>query len=268
MTLAWLDPYALALVDTWHRVIPRRPLSAQQIRDVRIISHRGERTTQIAENTFAAFDPLTDKVWGLECDVRYSRDGVPMVFHDPDLARIYGCNDQLCTLDAAEMRRRFPTTPTLAELVSRYGGRLHLMLEFKAEMRLQPEAQLRATREALGTLKPGRDYHLMSLDCPTLDWMSQGFDPSALVPIARSNVEQMSAYARDQACAGLAGHYALLSRRRNQTHRALGQWVGVGFPDSINALRFAVQQGATHIFTNQALAVQSMLARENSASKA
>lgn len=268
MSLAWLDPYALALVDTWYRAVPRQRLSPQQLRDVRIISHRGERSANIAENTFAAFDPLADKVWGLECDVRFSRDGVPMVFHDPDLARIYGCNDQLCTLDASDLRSRFPHTPTLAELVSRYAGRLHLMLEFKAEMRLQPEAQLRATREALGTLRPGIDYHLLSLDCPTLDWLGQGFASSALVPIARSNVEQMSTYARRHACAGMAGHYALLGRRRNQAHHALGQWIGVGFPDSINALRFAVQQGASHIFTNQALALQSMLARENSANNA
>lgn len=268
MAMPWLDPYLLALVDAWYRAIPRARPSPEQLAAVRIISHRGERSARVPENTFAAFDALPGKVWGLECDVRFSRDGVPMVFHDPDLARIYGCDQRLCDLDAAELRQRFPFTPTLAELAQRYAGRIHLMLEFKAEARPQSERRLQAVREALAALRPGQDYHLMSLDCTSLDWLGQGFPSSSLVAIARSNVEQMSRYALHRNCAGLAGHFALLRARHAQPHIARGQWVGLGFPASRNALRFAVQQGASHIFTNQALTLQSLLAQENNASKA
>lgn len=268
MALPWLDPYLLALVDTWYRAVPRRRLTPQQVRQVRIISHRGERSPKVPENTFAAFDALPGKVWGLECDVRFSHDGVPMVFHDADLARIYGCDERLCDLSAQALKQRFPFTPTLSDLVHRYGGRIHLMLEFKAEPRPQSEERLRATREALGTLSPGQDYHLLSLDCETLDWLGEGFPNHALVAIARSNVEQMSRYASRQQCAALTGHYALLRKHTIQPHLADGRWIGVGFPESLHALRFAVQQGASHIFTNQALAMQSLLARENNANNA
>ncbi len=265
---ARLDPYLLTAVDAFFKHWPRSRPTAQQLTAARIISHRGERRRpDILENTFAAFDPLPGKVWGLECDVRFSRDGVPMVFHDADLRRIFGVDVQLCDLDQSQLAQRFGQIPTLAALVQRYGDTLHLMLEFKAEPRPHPEQQLRAVQAALGSLSPGRDFHLMSLDIPTLDWLGQAW-PTALVTIARHNVQVMSDYALRRSCAGMTGHYALLSRATVQRHRAAGQWCGLGFPASRQCLRYCLNQGATYLFSNHALALQHALECEKSASKA
>lgn len=268
MALPWLDPLILGLVDAWYALVPRLRPDLELLRQARILSHRGERDAPgVIENSFAAFDPLPGRVFGLECDVRFSRDGVPMVFHDADLYRIFSCRERLADLDLASLRRRFPRIPTLRELVERYGGQLHLAIEFKQEPRPDPQAQLRSVCEALEPLSPGQDFHLMSLDCATLDWLRPAFS-GCLAAIARSNVRQMGHYARAHDCAGMTGHYALLHRAHNIPHLQDGRWVGIGFPESRNALRYALQQGATWLFSNQALALQAMLDREKSRSRA
>ncbi len=266
MALPWLDPFVLGLVDTWYALVPRLRPDPALLRQTRILSHRGERDAAgVIENSFAAFDPLPGRVFGLECDVRFSRDGVPMVFHDADLYRIFNCRERLCDLDSHSLRQRFPQIPSLRELVERYGGQLHLAIEFKQETRPDPAAQLHAVRAALAPLSPARDFHLMSLDCATLDWLRPAF-PDCLVAIARGNVSEMGEYAQACNCAGMTGHYALLHRARNIPHLQQGRWVGIGFPESRNALRYALHQGATWLFSNQALALQAMLEREKSRS--
>lgn len=268
MLPAWLDPYLLHAADTWYRLRPRPRLPRDALLQTRIISHRGERDDrQVLENTFAAFDPLPGRVHGLECDIRFSRDGTPMVFHDADLLRLYACHERLCDLSFHEIRKRFPQIPTLAELTRRYGRRLHLILEFKAEVRQAPARQLASVTAALSGLQGSRDFHLMSLDIPTLEWLGQAY-PHCRVTIARHNVAQMSAYGLSSGCAGITGHYALLDKRHNRPHLAAGQWIGLGFPQTRHQLRYALHQGARWIFSNQALALEALREDEIKLSRA
>lgn len=263
-----LDPYLLAAVDAFHDVWPRRRPSRAMLEAAKVISHRGERPHRnIIENSFAAFDPLPNRVWALECDIRFSRDGQPMVFHDVDLQRIYSCRERLCDLDQHEIQQRFPQIPSLLQLVQRYAGKLHFMLEFKAEPRSDPDAQLKTVQHALQGLQAQRDFHLMALDIETLSWLGKIW-PQACVPIARHNVAEMSAYAVQSGCAGMTGHYALLRHSAIQFHLQHDQWSGLGFPASRNCLRYCLNQGASHLFSNHALALQAELEREKSASKA
>jgi glycerophosphoryl diester phosphodiesterase len=53
-----------------------------------IIAHRG--SSEITpENTIASFSKaITDGAEGIELDVRLSKDGVPIVFHDETLERL------------------------------------------------------------------------------------------------------------------------------------------------------------------------------------
>lgn len=268
MALTWLDPLLIAGVDTYYRLVPRPAPSPQALAKARIISHRGERqASDVIENSFAAFDPLPGKVFGLECDVRFTRDLVPVVFHDADLLRVLGTRERLCDLDWATLRQRFPQIPRLRELLERYAGRIHLMIEFKAEPRPQPQVQLQTLRQELSILQPRRDFHALSLDTATLDWLRPAFG-ECLVAIARSNVEQMSRYALVHRCAALTGHYALLSRNVVQRHHGARQNIGVGFPTCRNSLRFALSQGTQWVFSNDALKLQNLLEREKNLSKA
>lgn len=59
-------------------------------RKVDIIAHRGY-SSQLPENTIAAFKGACEiGVDYVELDVQYTKDGVPVIFHDTDLARITG----------------------------------------------------------------------------------------------------------------------------------------------------------------------------------
>ena len=101
------------------------------------IAHRGGAGLR-PENTMAAFDHARALgVHGFECDVQLSRDGVPVVFHDPTVERTTNATGPVAGLDAAALARLdagwhfqngngFPYrdqgigVPTLAELLDRH----------------------------------------------------------------------------------------------------------------------------------------------------
>ena len=68
-----------------------------------IIAHRG--TSALApENTFAAFrKAIDDRAEGIEFDVRLTKDGIPVVFHDSKLTRICGRNERISRLKFEEL---------------------------------------------------------------------------------------------------------------------------------------------------------------------
>lgn len=69
-----------------------------------IIAHRGA-SAFAPENTFAAFRrAIADGADGIELDVRLSKDGVPVVFHDATLQRLAGIERRAADLTAAELR--------------------------------------------------------------------------------------------------------------------------------------------------------------------
>jgi glycerophosphoryl diester phosphodiesterase len=108
---------------------------------LRIIAHRGANR-EAPENTLPAFDRALDiGVHGIELDVHVTRDGVPIVHHDPKLPE----GSAIADLDRAELRRR-SEAPTLAEVLHLIDGRCHLYVEIKAEHALAPSVELLRTR--------------------------------------------------------------------------------------------------------------------------
>lgn len=85
-----------------------------------LIAHRGA-SQEAPENTLAAFArAVADGADGVELDVRLTRDGVPVVFHDDDLARLTGAHGPIEALDAAAvgaLRVRGEGVPTLHAVV-------------------------------------------------------------------------------------------------------------------------------------------------------
>ncbi|MBQ9783040.1 MAG: glycerophosphodiester phosphodiesterase [Clostridia bacterium] len=101
-------------------------------------AHRGLWNEQIPENSLPAFALAVQGGYGIELDIRLSRDRVIMVFHDDDLKRMCGVNRRVSDLTCAELKRlRLNETeysiPTLAEVLSLVGGRVPLMIEVKGE---------------------------------------------------------------------------------------------------------------------------------------
>jgi glycerophosphoryl diester phosphodiesterase len=69
-----------------------------------IIGHRGDRSVA-PENTMPALELAMDELAYVETDVRLTRDGVPVLFHDTHLERVAGRDGRIEDLDLAELGR-------------------------------------------------------------------------------------------------------------------------------------------------------------------
>jgi glycerophosphoryl diester phosphodiesterase len=115
-----------------------------------IIAHRGA-SAEAPENTLIAFRrALALKADGIELDVRVTRDGVPVVFHDATLRRLTGCSGRVAEMTWRELTRlRIGGTesiPRLTEVLRLARGRTVVQLELKAGIPVAPV--IRAIRAA------------------------------------------------------------------------------------------------------------------------
>lgn len=251
---------AMGVTDTVMAVIPRPVPSPEALARCRLISHRGEHDGRaVAENTLGAFRAAVDAgVWGIECDIRFTADDVPVICHDPSPARVFGVATPVADLSLDALRRVCPELPTLQEVIEEFGGVCHLMLEIKAEPWPSPQRRTSVLAELLGGLEPVTQYHLLSLEPSMLERVPFA-PPECLLPVAETNVARMSALALARGYAGIGGHYLLLGEALRRRHAAAGQRIGTGFPASANCLRRELNRGVEWVFSNRAAALQSQL---------
>lgn len=254
----WIENAFLRSADALFRLYPQPRPSAERLAGCRIISHRGEHDNrQIIENTIPAFRAaLAGGVWGIEFDVRWTRDRRPVVIHDPDARRVFGRPIRIRQTDYRVLKTACPLIPTLEEVVQTFGRRLHLMVELKHERFQDIGEQRRALQAHFAALSPVDDFHLMSLSPEALEVFDVA-PAAARLPIAQANVGAMSRLAVSKPLGGLLGHYLLVTKARVGKHTALGQNVGTGFIDSVNCLFREVNRHITWIFSNRAAALQA-----------
>lgn len=114
-----------------------------------IIAHRGDTKAGL-ENTLAAVAAaLMLGVDGVEVDLRITRDGRVVLFHDDDLLRLAGRPGSIESLDWTELRKisltgGFPI-PTLEELLDLVKDSVLLNLELKVARPLSGELERRST---------------------------------------------------------------------------------------------------------------------------
>jgi glycerophosphoryl diester phosphodiesterase len=240
--------------------IPRFLPTVEDLQTCRIISHRGEHDNQtVFENTLPAFDAaLTHGVWGIECDVRWTKDLIPVVFHDADLLRLFHSAAVVGQTEFGQLRQNFPQIPTLNEVLTRYGRSMHLMVEIKTEFYPDPVYQGRILSEEFGRLIPEKDYHFLSLN-PDMFQFVDFAPPGTCVTVAQLNVAAMSQLALKENYGGMACHYAFMSRARMQTHQQRNQKVGTAYIRSRNSLFREINRGVDWLFSNHAVKVQPIL---------
>lgn len=104
----------------------------------RPFAHRGlhDRAKGRPENSRAACEAAIKAGYGIEIDLQFSADDVPMVFHDYDLKRLTIETGPVRGRTSAELAAiplfgNSETVPTLGEILTLVRGRVPLLIEFK-----------------------------------------------------------------------------------------------------------------------------------------
>jgi len=257
----WLDNLLYNVIDTFFAIYPQPVPTKTQLQSCKIISHRGERDDKtVFENTFDAFDPLLDSgVWGIEFDIRWTKDLVPVVFHDVDCKRLFDSDLRINDTTFEEVRQTFPVIPSLEEFINRYGKKLHLFIELKKENYPEHQKQQTILENILKQLTPVEDYHFLALHPDMFDYVSFAPKESCL-PVADINTSKLSRIVHEKGYGGITGYYLTMSKAIIQSHLAKNKRVGVGFVASRNGLCRELNRGIDLIFSNNALGVQRILA--------
>jgi glycerophosphoryl diester phosphodiesterase len=232
-------------------------------KDVRLVAHRGAHGPAAAvENTLAAFQLCVEAgAWAVETDIRLTRDGEPVIHHDPDCGRLFGRPDlTIAATDFSTLRAAIPEIPHLQEVIERFAGTLHLMLEVKESWRDRPDYPQRVAA-VLSGLEPERDYHLLSLVPDHLEGF-RDIPKSAFVDVAWMNAGAIIRQNLLLGHGGVAGSFALLGSKRLAQLRAAGRKIGTGFVENGGALRREVHRAADWIFTDRILQMQALVNRE------
>ncbi len=228
------------------------------LENCKIICHRGEHDNRtVLENTLPAFDQaLEGGVWGAELDVRWTRDLHPVIHHDASLLRLYGIPRLLSRMTLKEVKQDFPMIPTLEEVLVRYGGKLHLMIEIKQNSCPQPERQKAILRGLLASLEPMEDFHILALN-PELFTQVDFLPRKAWVAVGTTQLKKISDFALKENIGGIAGHYLLLRDSMLERHHRAGSRVGTGYVGSRKCLYRELNRGVDWIFSNNGVQVQA-----------
>lgn len=141
-----------------------------------VFAHRGVHSADCAENSPAAFTAAIQAGLGIECDIRRSRDGRAMVFHDATLERLTDCEGTVDQLGVGELtqialKSGGETIPTLRDLLDLVAGEVPILLELKSDPGKPVETLCRAVRRELeGYLG---DIAVMSFDPRIGQWFAR-----------------------------------------------------------------------------------------------
>ena len=240
-------------------LIPRGAPPPDRFKKTRVIAHRGVHTGHSDENSIEGFQKAVDLgTWGIEFDVRWTIDNEAIIHHDKDCLRTFGEDLLIENVSLENLRARCPRLPTLTEVVNRFCGRAHLMIELKRGEGIWTPARINQLGLLLTNARPIADYHLMSLD-PDLLLRCEFAPPGALLPVAEFNAEVLSEIALREKMAGITGQYVLLSDKIARRHLEAGQSIGTGFIGSRSVLYREVGRGVDWIFTNHPKEMQGFI---------
>lgn len=103
-------------------------------------AHRGlhDNKGEAPENSMEAFRKAAKCGYGIEMDVRLTKDMVPVVFHDKNLTRMCGRPERVSDLTYAQLKditlaESAETIPLFEEVLKMVKGRVPLIIEYKVD---------------------------------------------------------------------------------------------------------------------------------------
>ncbi len=141
-------------------------------------AHRGLHGLDTPENSMAAFRAALDIGAGIECDLRLSRDGFAMLFHDASLQRLCGLDVQTESLHAATLMDRTlgksdERIPWLGDLLALVAGRVPLLLELKTATGRSPPVNHLCRAVAASLARYAGPVGVMSFDPRVGQWFAR-----------------------------------------------------------------------------------------------
>lgn len=108
-----------------------RPIARRGLHDM------ADDDPQMPENALAAFQAAVKNGYAIECDLQFSADGVPVVFHDVTVDRLTADTGPVRSRTAAELARIViltsgETIPAFSDLLERVAGTVPLVIELKS----------------------------------------------------------------------------------------------------------------------------------------
>lgn len=101
-------------------------------------AHRGlhDNKSNAPENSLAAFRLAVENDYGIELDVRLTRDGTPVVFHDSSLKRACGIDKLVCDMNYDELKNiklfnSAEVIPFFSDVLKLVNGKVPIIIEFK-----------------------------------------------------------------------------------------------------------------------------------------
>lgn len=118
-------------------IAPGRPRSVKRFAKVKY-AHRGLHNEKRAENSMSAFCAAVEAGYGIELDVRLSRDGELVVFHDDTLSRVTGVEGKVIDFTYDELSKIHlsgteDTVPRFLDVLALVDGRVPLLVEIKED---------------------------------------------------------------------------------------------------------------------------------------
>lgn len=245
----WKD-IAQKVIDLAYEYLPEKEPDHHLIEKSKIVAHRGWHD-DVKENTLQSFQlAVKHGLYGIEFDLRWTKDLVPVVHHDPDCSRVWGKQLVIAQTDFEDLRADIPEIPTLEEVVDQFERQIHMFIELKMEHFPNIEKQKVILQKILERLAPVEDFHLITLHYEVFESFDD-FTREAKMLVATTNASEISEQCLDHDYAGFLGHYFLTNDELIKKHQTIGQKVGVGFCESQNSFYREINRGVDYFFTNK-----------------
>ena len=160
-------------------IAPGRRADIKEYVGVRF-AHRGLHNAEREENSMSAFRAAVEAGYGIELDIRLSKDGELVVFHDDTLTRVANTEGRVIDYTASELKKLSlqgtdQTVPTFLEVLALVEGKVPLLVEIKEDPGVS--AVSRKTAEILSEYDG--DYIVESFN-PLALWKFKKIMPKAL----------------------------------------------------------------------------------------
>ena len=242
-----------------------------------IIAHRGS-SHRAPENTMSAFElAVSEGAEGIEMDVRVTRDGVPVVFHDASLKRMMGKETRVSVLDASDLarvdvggwfNRRFPKrakqeysktgVPTLVEalaLLEGFSGPVYLEIKCQAHDAERTVSsvcsEIERSRRPKGLIVKSFVPDVLPLFKARCEGVSTAalFAPKVMSIIRKE--KRLVNIASDLGADALSLHFSLATKKLMKRARKAGLGVAVWTVDNPRWMRRALELGLDAVITNK-----------------